>query len=131
MVMRSEAQYSFSGMIMMSSLDGCGCNDKQIIKTKQHRFFFQIKSNYVCLELFCFAVEGIGDLPRGHYDDVDEQKHAHHHKQLVVFDNFLVQFDVRENRVDPPGLAEHRSERQRETCHQAPSSRRANVRERL
>lgn len=50
--------------------------------------------------------------------------------QRTVFRaHFFVDGDVRENGVHPPGLREHRAERQRESGHQQPRSRRTYVRE--
>lgn len=86
-----------------------------------------VKINYKWLQLLRVTVERIGDLPRRHDGDVNGQQHANDDEQLVIFDDFLVQLQISENRVNSPRLREHRAESETEPSHQQPSTRGADV----
>lgn len=85
----------------------------------------------ISLHLFGIPVERIGDLPRGHEDQIDEKQYTHDHEELVIFDHLLVQFYVGKNGMYSPSFAEHCAESQRETGHKSPRSGSAYVRERI
>lgn len=83
-------------------------------------------ATYHRLDLFGVPIEWISELPGEHDDNIDGQEDANDHEQLVVFDDFLVQFDVGEYGMDAPCLREHCAEGQTESSHEKPSARGTN-----
>ena len=78
-----------------------------------------------------FPVEGVHDLPGGHGQHIHKDEGAHDEVELVVLHDLLVQLDVGEDGVDPPGLAEHGPEGEGEAAHQDPRPAGADVGEGL
>jgi len=85
------------------------------------------QSTHQGLQLLGLSVEGICYLPGGNDGYINEQQHAHNHKQLIVLDHFLVEFKIGKDGVHSPGLREHGSKTKTEPSHQNPSSSCANV----
>lgn len=85
----------------------------------------RLRRTYVGFQKFCFTIERVDDLPGGEDGDIDGEQDTNDHEELVVFNGFLIEFDIGENGVDTPSFGEHGTKGEREAGHQCPNTRRA------